>query len=70
MKQLRLHYLTTGQAAEALGVSRATVVRLMECGSLPYVRFKRGGWRFIKRHEFLTYQKRKLNENHAALSAT
>jgi excisionase family DNA binding protein len=42
--------LTTGQAAELLGVSRSTVVRYIEAGTLDARRLPGGHWR-IRRHD-------------------
>jgi excisionase family DNA binding protein len=38
-------WLTTGQAAEMLGVSRSTVVRYIEAGTLEARRLPSGHWR-------------------------
>jgi len=38
-------WLTTGQAAELLGVSRSTVVRYIEAGTLDARRLPGGHWR-------------------------
>jgi excisionase family DNA binding protein len=38
-------WLTTGQAAELLGVSRSTVVRYIEAGTLEARRLPGGHWR-------------------------
>jgi excisionase family DNA binding protein len=43
-------WLTTGQAAELLGVSRSTVVRYIEAGTLEARRLPGGHWR-IRRNE-------------------
>ena len=43
-------WLTTGQAAELLGVSRSTVVRYIEAGTLNARRLPGGHWR-IRRSE-------------------
>jgi len=43
-------WLTTGQAAELLGVSRSTVVRYIEAGTLDARRLPGGHWR-IRRSE-------------------
>ena len=42
--------MTTGQAAELLGVSRSTVVRYIEAGTLDARRLPGGHWR-IRRSE-------------------
>lgn len=42
--------MTTGQAAELLGVSRSTVVRYIEAGTLDARRLPGGQWR-IRRSE-------------------
>jgi excisionase family DNA binding protein len=38
-------WLTTGQAAELLGISRSTVVRYIEAGTLEARRLPGGHWR-------------------------
>jgi excisionase family DNA binding protein len=38
-------WLTTGQAAELLGISRSTVVRYIEAGTLDARRLPGGRWR-------------------------
>ncbi len=38
-------WLTTGQAAELLGVSRSTIVRYIEAGTLDARRLPGGHWR-------------------------
>ena len=43
-------WLTTGQAAELLGVSRSTVVRYIEAGTLVARRLPGGHWR-VRRSE-------------------
>jgi excisionase family DNA binding protein len=43
-------WLTTGQAAELLGVSRSTVVRYIEAGTLNARRLPGGHWR-VRRSE-------------------
>lgn len=58
-------YLTTQQVAEILGVSRPTVVRLLERGALPYDQ-PAGVHRRISRSALETYQEQLIAERQAA----
>lgn len=60
--------LTTQQAAELLGVSRPTVIRLLDDGRLPYERV--GSHRRIQLGELLAFRKQRRAEQYAALEAT
>ena len=60
--------LTTQQAAELLGVSRPTVIRLLDNGQIPYERT--GSHRRVTLQDVLEYRKRRREAQYAALAAT
>lgn len=60
--------LTTQQAAELLGVSRPTVVRLLDEGRFPYE--KVGSHRRIQLRDLLAYRDERRAAQYAALEAT
>ena len=60
--------LTTQEAANFLGISRPTLVRLLEEGALPYERAAGGRHRRIRLRDVVSYQQRKRGERRAALS--
>ncbi|MGC5049136.1 helix-turn-helix domain-containing protein [Micrococcus porci] len=60
--------LTTQEAANFLGISRPTLVRVLEGGALPYQRTTGGRHRRIRLQDVVSYQQRKRGERRAALS--
>ncbi|GAA2963392.1 helix-turn-helix domain-containing protein [Actinokineospora diospyrosa] len=60
--------LTTQQAAELLGISRPTLVRLLEDGEIPFERV--GSHRRISLRELLDYQSKRRAAQYAFLAAT
>lgn len=64
----RSHVLTTQQAADLLGLSRPTVIKLVDSGEIPHS--MAGSHRRIKLEDVLAYQRRRREEQYAALEAT
>ncbi|HEX6357499.1 helix-turn-helix domain-containing protein [Actinophytocola sp.] len=60
--------VTTQQAAELLGVSRPTVIRLLDEGRLPYEKI--GSHRRIELRDLLTYRDERRAAQYAVLDAT
>ncbi|MEV6135068.1 helix-turn-helix domain-containing protein [Nocardia sp. NPDC051990] len=60
--------LTTQQAADLLGVSRPTVVKLIENEQLPAERV--GNRRRVRLHDVLSYQEEHRQRKYAVLAAT
>lgn len=50
--------LTTGDAAQILGVSSKTVSRILDSGAIPYVRYTKRGNRWVNRADVLSYRAR------------
>ncbi|MDR1151807.1 MAG: helix-turn-helix domain-containing protein [Bifidobacteriaceae bacterium] len=57
---------TTSQAAELLGVSRPTLIRLLEDGAIPYEQPRRH--RILRLDDVLAFQKRRRSEQRALLA--
>lgn len=62
------HTLSTQQAADLLGVSRPTVIKLLDDGKVPYERTANN--RRILLRDLLEYRERRRNEQYAALEDT
>ena len=60
--------LTTQQAAELLGISRPTLVKLLDAGLLPYERI--GSHRRLFLQDVLAFREERRREQYAALAAT
>lgn len=60
-------HITTGDAAKILGVSRRTVMRMLDNGLIPYTRLGSQSYRYMKLDDVLEYRKRSEHDRHEAL---
>ncbi|KAB8286758.1 excisionase family protein [Bifidobacterium ramosum] len=60
-------HITTGDAAKILGVSRRTVMRILDGGLIPYTRLGSKTYRYMKLDDVLEYKKRSEHERKAAM---
>lgn len=64
----RTHVLTTQQTADLLGVSRPTVIKLLDAGQIPF--FRTGSHRRVRLHDVLAFREQRRAQQYAALEAT
>lgn len=60
-------HITTGDAAKILGVSRRTVMRMLDNGLIPYTRLGSQSYRYMNLDDVLEYRKRSEHDRHEAL---
>ncbi|PJM75484.1 helix-turn-helix domain-containing protein [Bifidobacterium simiarum] len=53
------HPLTTGEAAEILGVSAKTVARLLDAGEMPFYRNGTAGHRMVELRDVIAYKSKR-----------
>lgn len=56
--------ITTGQAAEILGVSAKTVTRILDAGKIPFHRNGGTGHRMMERRDVLSYKAQRGDRRH------
>lgn len=59
--------LTTGDAAQILGVSPKTVSRILDSGAIPYIRYTKRGNRWVNHADILAYRERAHKRHRAHL---
>ncbi|NMN02368.1 helix-turn-helix domain-containing protein [Bifidobacterium panos] len=60
-------HITTGEAAKILGVSRRTVMRMLDDGLMPYTRLGSQSYRYMRLNDVLEYRKRSEHERRESL---
>ena len=60
-------HITTGEAAKILGVSRRTVMRMLDDGLMPYTRLGNQSYRYMRLNDVLEYRKRSEHERRESL---
>ena len=60
-------HITTGEAAKILGVSRRTVMRMLDDGLIPYTRLGSQSYRYMRINDVMEYRKRSEHERREAL---
>lgn len=64
---IAVDYISTGEAASLLGVSRQTVNRMLEAGEIPFERYGAKGHRRVRRADVLAFRDRSSSQRKAAL---
>lgn len=59
--------ITTGEAAQILGVSAKTVARILDSGEIPFVRYGDKGNRMVSRAKVISYRDRSESRGREAL---
>ncbi|WP_051923960.1 helix-turn-helix domain-containing protein [Bifidobacterium biavatii] len=59
-------HITTGDAAKILGVSRRTVMRMLDNGLIPYTRLGSQSYRYMRLDDVLEYKKRSEHDRREA----
>lgn len=59
--------ITTGEAAQILGVSAKTVARILDAGEIPFVRYGAKGNRMVSRVKVIAYRDRSESHGREAL---
>ena len=59
--------ITTGEAAQILGVSAKTVARILDAGAIPFVRYGTKGNRMVSRAKVIAYRDRSESHGREAL---
>ncbi|MBT1175330.1 helix-turn-helix domain-containing protein [Bifidobacterium sp. LC6] len=59
--------ITTGEAAQILGVSAKTVARMLDAGEIPFVRYGAKGNRMVSRAQVIAYRNKSESHSHESL---
>ncbi|BDR54373.1 hypothetical protein KIMH_04840 [Bombiscardovia apis] len=59
--------LTTGQAAQILGISQRTLTRMLDRGLIPYSRPQAQGYRFLNLEDVLAYKRQRDQQTRHSL---